>query len=810
MNSVLIATTSDEKKEQAFLSIPNRSLLFNKDHKLLFIKYDDKLWPISPAVDNDNIVFNDAMEVALAEHIHAETMTIKPTEEGPTYHDNIVFQHKTRERKFICINKISETPSCIAGIMYEPGKEFTSSVHFAVANNVSRTLAGAANVQRCKWVSARYIPTGEYYIGLRYYNDEEVDIHFSGFDLRADGNLPPDPYVDDDFDDWQELVDDSDGKGQRIGWHNPNAYVWHFDEIPYGIVYSSSDEVVGIPKHSEVDFGHGLETDPDYRYSAEIHPKIWIQEDQGYFKQDRAGVFFDLYNTRQDSILEIMIDAGSNVIVRNEDGSAVTQISTIMRDGIEYMRYGPLDMYTHYKLDIRNANCKLYKLALIWDDIPMTQDGWPRMTRTWEFDSVPSWWESGYQWNFHYGLTCINHDVAYHNDSVNQTVNTGVLNEGSGEQGYLYPNSTDWNNKGFVCVHMDVNDERSMVGYKLKIEHPNTRIEIQFVTDVHARYRELEIIDSAGNSVTGKIPSRYHYEHYSWSADLSNMRTLTATLGRGTYFIVQHGPVRIYRINLNRSARTRIMGSDIGYSIYEAVDVIDALPETGEEGDPHYVTLTDLALSRSDLEKIAAKLRDSDRQIMLDLSQCIVKEDAEDLSGIFWKCTSLRGIKLPQKVKTLGVNTFVGCIFMNALVLNDEIESIEGSSIDYVFAGTQLRVLVLPKALQHLKWNGLANCGIRHIVIPPNSFNHMYDYYEYGSLANMLDYVQIYMTQAEWNARIAVDGHDWNFWEYEHQNWFGTGGGQGPSCTRDNRMGAHMIIYDDLDELLKKLNYKTF
>jgi hypothetical protein len=252
------------------------------------------------------------------------------------------------------------------------------------------------------------------------------------------------------------------------------------------------------------------------------------------------------------------------------------------------------------------------------------------------------------------------------------------------------------------------------------------------------------------------------------------------------------------------------MGNNIGYSIYEAVDVIDALPETGEEGDPHYVTLTDLALSRADLEKIAAKLRDSDRQIMLDLSQCIVKEDAEDLSGIFWKCTSLRGIKLPQKVKTLGVNTFVGCIFMNALILNDEIESIEGSSIDYVFAGTQLRVLVLPKALQHLKWNGLANCGIRHIIIPPNSFNHMYDYYEYGSLANMLDYVQIYMTQAEWNARIAVDGHDWNFWEYEHQNWFGTGGGQGSSCTRDNRMGAHIIIYDDLDELLKKLNYKTF
>lgn len=810
MNKVLIATTSDGNKDLAFLAIPNRSLLFNKDHKLLFIKYDDKLWPISPAVDNDNIVFNGAMEIALAEHIHAETMTIKPTEEGPTYHDNIVFQHKTPERKFICICKVNTTPSCIAGIMYEPGKEFTSSVHFAVANNVSRTLAGAANDQRCKWVTARYIPTGEYYVGLRYYNDEEVDIHFSGFDLRAPGNLPPDPYVDADFDDWEELVDDSDGKGQRIVWNNPNAYVWHFDEIPFGVVYNSGDDYAVIPKHSEVDFGHGLETDPDYRYSTTIYPKTIIKEDKGYLKQERAGVFFDLYNTRQDAILEIMIDAGSNITVRNEDGSAVTQISTIMRDGIEYMRYGPLSMYTHYKLDIRNANCKLYKLALIWDDIPMNQDGWPRMTRTWEFDSVPSWWEDGYHWNFHYGLTCINHEVAYHGDSASQTVNTGVVNEGSGEGGYLYPNSTDWNNKGFVCVHMEENDERSMIGYKLKVEHPQTQIQIQFITDVHGRFRELEIIDSNGNSVTGKIPSRYHYTHYSWEDSLSNMRTLTATLDRGTYFIVQHGPIRIYRINLNRSARTRIMGNNIGYSIYDAVGVMDALPDTGEDGDPHYVTLTDLALSRSDLEKIAAILRNSDRQIMLDLSQCIVKEDAEDLSGIFWKCTSLRGIKLPQKVKMLGVNTFVGCIFMNTLVLNDEIEEISGSSIDYVFAGTQLRTLVLPKALQKLRWNGLANCGIRNIIIPPNNFNHMYDYYEYGSLANMLDYVRIYMTQAEWDARRQVDGHDWNFWEYEHENWFGTGGGNGPSCERDNRMGAHMTIYDDLEELLKQLKFKDF
>lgn len=799
MNSLLIPTTTEKRKQEAFLAIPNRSLLFNSDHKLLYVKYNDKLWNVSAAVDNDNIVYNEDNEIALAEHIHAETMTIKPTEDGPTYHDNIVFQHKCPERKIILVCRISSVPGSIAGLMHEAGVDNTSSLHFAVSNTISRTLAGAANDQRARWVQCRYIPTGEYYIGLMYYNGEEADIHFSGFDLRTSPNIPPE-YVDADLDNLTIIVDDSDGKGQTLEWNNPNAIVWHFDEVPFGIVHDSTSDIAGIPKHSEVDFGNGLESDPDYRYTAEIHPKVIVNDDKGYFKQSRSGTFFDLYNKRPDALLEVMIDAGSNVrITRGSDGKAVERTEAILVDGVEYVRFGPLDIYEHYKINIGNADCKLYKMALIYDDIQLTQDGWPSYNFTWEFDSVPSWWEDGYYWNFHEGLTCIKHEVAYHNDTTNQT----VTQQGSGEEGYLYPNSTGWANKGFVCVHMAENDERPMIGYKLKVEHDNTNINIQFITDVHGHFRELEILDENGNSVTGKIPSRYHYEHYSWDNTLSNMRMLTATLDEGTYYIVQHGPVRIYRIYVNRAARTLIRGGT-NVSIGEAIDVIDKLPETGEDGDPHFVTLTDLALSKADLQKIAATLRDSDRQIVLDLSKCIVKEDAQDLTNIFWKCTSLKGIKLPQKVKTLGVKSFVGCIFLDHITLNDEVESIEGSSIDYAFAGTQLRVLILPKALKKLRWNCLANSGIRHVIIPPDNYNHLHSYLEYGSFFNMLDYVQIYMTQEEWDARLLVDGHDWNWWKYEHENYIGEGDG---GCKKDDRVGAHITIYDSLDQLLKSLKY---
>ena len=65
---------------------------------------------------------------------------------------------------------------------------------------------------------------------------------------------------------------------------------------------------------------------------------------------------------------------------------------------------------------------------------------------------------------------------------------------------------------------------------------------------------------------------------------------------------------------------------------------------------------------------------------------------------------------------------------------------------------------------------------------------------EYGSFFNTLNYIKIYMTQAEYNT------HDWSI-NWEHSNYFGN------NCV-DNTIAEHIVIYNNYEELLEELGYE--
>ena len=68
-----------------------------------------------------------------------------------------------------------------------------------------------------------------------------------------------------------------------------------------------------------------------------------------------------------------------------------------------------------------------------------------------------------------------------------------------------------------------------------------------------------------------------------------------------------------------------------------------------------------------------------------------------------------------------------------------------------------------------------------------------YDTLEYGAFFDTLNYIRIYMTQAQY------DSHDWSI-EWEHSNFIGSG-------DVGSTIADHIIIYSDLTQALTEAGF---
>lgn len=80
-----------------------------------------------------------------------------------------------------------------------------------------------------------------------------------------------------------------------------------------------------------------------------------------------------------------------------------------------------------------------------------------------------------------------------------------------------------------------------------------------------------------------------------------------------------------------------------------------------------------------------------DGKILLDFpaksaaASCTVPETVEDISRAFYKCTNLKEIRLPASVKSLWDRAIVGCKSLRHLYLDEHVEYMDDSCIDYDF-----------------------------------------------------------------------------------------------------------------------------
>ena len=149
---------------------------------------------------------------------------------------------------------------------------------------------------------------------------------------------------------------------------------------------------------------------------------------------------------------------------------------------------------------------------------------------------------------------------------------------------------------------------------------------------------------------------------------------------------------------------------------------------------------------------------------------------------------------MPQGVTKIGVETFVGCMFLRKVEVCDTVKEFNSTSSQYIFSGARVRTLILPKNCSKIGWNTFANSAVRNVVVKPDSVNNFHSMLEYGTFFSTLNYIKIYMTQEEYNK------HDWTL-TWEHENIIGNDG-------VDNTIAAHIVIYNDYNTLLEELGYE--
>ena len=138
------------------------------------------------------------------------------------------------------------------------------------------------------------------------------------------------------------------------------------------------------------------------------------------------------------------------------------------------------------------------------------------------------------------------------------------------------------------------------------------------------------------------------------------------------------------------------------------VNKIDGLQDLGEDAPPYKWVIGERVLSLADLTLLANHIKNSDKQIYLDLSNCTVADDAKVWEGIFEGCVSLRGLVIPQGVTQIGNGCFIWCTYMRELDLSPSTATLKevggGSSWATsmgLLTSTRIRTVITPKNVTH-------------------------------------------------------------------------------------------------------------
>lgn len=707
-NPIRIATTTQEREADAISEVLTRELLYNRNNKTLGIVLEDEEGNkyrqiVSGLVDEVNITKNENYETKLKEDIIIDSVTTQADHKGVDWKSQYKIAETTSERTVILLCKqdteLETDMGVIGGEVLEVGTGVFGHYQVSLTSTGSRLIKGATTFdKKARLVLAKY--NGTYYYGIKFKSAAPANIYFAGWSKIPAGLSAPlyTTYNDGALSEVIELDDDSDTGTEVIDFdfRTFSDFTWEFYTAPYVKTTETSSAQYYSSQNNltrRTDF-NGIGTTPfgtGYAHNQRYYGLHWY-ENVNYtyngettsvsrgiqFGSDNRGSYIQLTNAGLAGYISIPGNDRGEIgfYVYNYTGSSrnfrLFKIRSDRHIGEEVAPYVPVNSYSATWVMFRDlpageyyfyqsGTFRYYSVYLSYNTVTETvRDA--------------KWVQDGD--NKDYSLTnglfiTSSKDTSWYEDA--QANNAGYIDFAEAG-GQTDPAMTlKVLGKAFVKV-----------GFT-SIDGNNTNIRISETLDTSDEKWSSSV--SVDNSSTTSIKECV-YDYNSDSGDV--------------YIMNEIGPVRILYVVIdydeNVSNGTKI------------AEIIQGLPDTGEDGSPHIIRLSD-EITKEALLKIAESLRDPTRQVILDCSKCVMEAQYVDwtadteLHSAFANCVSLREFYYPKNVTSSGGNTFKNCSFLRKVVFNNELQRIGGDDQVWswennaMFAGARIKTLFIPKSV---------------------------------------------------------------------------------------------------------------
>lgn len=747
-NPVQIPSTTQARLDEAFAELKNRELLYNRGKKELGIKIDDELIIPKPRVDEFNVTYNEDDEIALKDDITVDSVTARADREGVDWKSQTVLAETTEERTIIliCVKDNDRETGMVGffgGEIVELGEDVESHYQVSLTSTGSRLIKGATtNKKKAKPCFVKY--NGDYYYGIHFKESSPAKIYHAGWSNIPGPLAAPSytTYTDGDFSEIVDLDDDSETGTELIEFNfsSIDDYSWEFIERTSRISpnFRNSWSWRGSGTNRRIEFDSHLILYQN-RFNnnnvnfVELHPE-WgsfmlagkdvtlmrfdITDEQGYISitaknwagQNRNNVYFD--------------NQGVNIVVYGSNASGEPIYTTLQNHyfpaGTSTYEFGPFPKGTYW---LRQGSGG-YTTGMEYYVVQVDNYGAPE-----GLDS-----DDLYNYDLGNNLRIKTHNEIRYIDSLN-------------------------NNLGILQCTEATNQVESEGLAQVDVFGPCTfTVGFSRVEDDEAPSVSVLISESleAGDPAWARAVQAQSYD----SDVITTLSyTYNGTWGkRQTLYIATDRPVNWYNASLD-------------YPTYNSgaiiADIIRGLDETGEDGSPHIIRPSG-TIDKASLMTIAGVCLNSERQLVIDLSNCTAAANAQDWSGdsdlskLFQGASSINKFIYPKGVTTAGSAPFLNCSFLRDIEFNDEMYQLGYS--EWVnrnqgfFSGARIKEVWLPKQLGQRTgvhaWGGyfMAQNNVLALYIRPDS------YYAQNNV-NIADM----FTNQDWNGVAHMFWSTWNY-----------------------------------------------
>ena len=707
-NSIRIATTTQERENEAIGVLLSRELLYNRNNKTLGIVLEDEEGNkyrqiVSGLVDEVNITKNENYETKLKEDIIIDSVTTQADHKGVDWKSQYKIAETTSERTVILLCK-QDTDSktnmgVIGGEVLEVGTGVFGHYQISLTSTGSRLIKGATTFdKKARLVLAKY--NGTYYYGIKFKSAAPANIYFAGWSKIPDGLSAPlyTTYNDGDLSEVIELDDDSDTGTEVIDYEflSYDDITWEFFIAPYiRNVQTSSAQY--YPTQSNVtrrtDF-YGVGTVPfgtGYAHNQRYYGLHWY---------DNVNYTYNGVTLTASHAINFGNDNRGSYLQQGSAGLA-GYVSIPGNDK------GEIGFYV-YNSTNSTRNIRLFNIKSdrhignqVGDPVEV-----PAYTLQWVmFTNLPAgeyyWRQSG---TFRY------YSVYESYNNVTETIRDPSWNQNGDNNGYSLTNGLRITSSKATSWYEDT--LAGNAGYIEFAERTGWTNPAMTLTVLGKAFIKVGFTSVNGNNSNIRISETLDTSDEKWSSSVSVDNTSTTSIkecvydynsGLGEVYIMnENNPIRIFYVEIDYDNST----SDGSY-IYE---IINSLPDTGEDGSPHIIRLSG-EITKTAILKIATSLDDPTKQVILDLSKCTMEAQYVDwtadteLHSAFANCVSLREFYYPMNVTSSGGNTFKNCSFLRKVVFNNEMKRIGGNDSVWswennaMFAGARIKTLFIPKSV---------------------------------------------------------------------------------------------------------------